>query len=473
MRSFAVQAGRIGSMGDQTQELLQRVEALLESPAEEPLAEALASARSEDLAEVLELLDDEQRSRLLFTMPPRLAAEVISRLDEADMGEVLEDLPAERLTELVRELPPDDAADLIADLPPERLDEVLERVPDEHSAKIEGLLEYDEESAGGIMTPDLIALTGDTTVGDSVNHVRRASPHDDLNQIYVIDRRMKLIGTVPLRRLVIAPKDTRLADLCVPDPICVHADEDQEQAVRLFRKYDLPAVPVVDADGRLVGRITADDIMDVAEEEAAEDLYRMAGTDPSEMETASSLRAALIRLSWLLPCMAGMTISATVIALSRREFDASSYGALLAFVPMIGAMSGNSGIQISTVIVRGLATGDLAGSRVGLALRREGVISIIMAPVCGLTAALICRLGLPLIESVAQVSGPVPVPAVARAVGIGMTIAILIAGLLGIFLPFLFRRIGVDPAIASGPIVTTANDILSVATYLTLSTLLL
>ena len=456
-------------MREDVRELLDRIEALLASPAETPLIQELEGDRPEDLAEVFELLDDEQRSRIIFALPPRAAAEVVAHLDEAARGELGEELDDQKLTELVSELPPDDAADVIGDLSKERGDEVLEHVPDEQAAKIEELLEYDEESAGGIMTPELIALTGDTTVGESVRHVRAASPADDLHQIYVIDGRMRLTGTVPLRLLVTNPKETLLADLCEPDPIYVRADEDQEEVVRVFRKYDLAAVPVVDQEGRLKGRITADDIIDVAEEEAAEDLYRMAGTDPAEMETASPIRAAAIRLTWLLPCMLIMTLTATAIALSESRLDAAVYAAIIAFAPMVGAMSGNSGIQISTVIIRGIATGDLAGTRVGLALQREGAIALIMAPICGLCAAIISRLGLPLLQALDVVQGGFNAGTVATAVGLGMTIAILIAGLLGIVLPFLFRRIGVDPAIASGPIVTTVNDVISVATYLAIA----
>ena len=304
-------------MVQDTRQLLERIEALLKSADDQPLVRELEADRPEDVAEILELLDDQDRSRIVFALPPRTAAEVISLLDEAERGELVEELDDEKLTELVAELPPDDAADVIGELPEERGGEVLEHVPDEQAAKIEELLEYDEESAGGIMTPELIALTGDTTVGESVRHVRAASPDEDLHQVYVTDSRMRLIGTVPLRLLVTNPKETRLADICQPDPITVRVDEDQEEVVRLFRKYDLAVVPVVDLTDRLIGRITADDIMDVAEEEAAEDLYRMAGTDPAEMETASPVRAAAIRLSWLLPCMLGMTITATVIAASE------------------------------------------------------------------------------------------------------------------------------------------------------------
>lgn len=456
-------------MGDDVTQLMARLEGLLESSDDRALVGELAGDRPEDVAEVFELLDDQQRSRVLFALPPRAAAEVIALLDEADRGEVVEDLDDQKLTEIVAELPPDDAADVIGELSDDRVEEVLEHVPDEQAAQIEELLEYDEDTAGGIMTPDLIALTADTTVGESVRHVRSASPDEDLHEIYVTDSQARLIGTVPLRLLVITPKETRLADICEKDPISVQANEDQEEVVRVFRKYDLPAMPVVTADNRLIGRITADDIMDVADEEAAEDLYRMAGTDPAEMETASSARAAVIRLTWLLPCMLIMTGTATAIALSAKHFDPILYGAIVAFVPMVGAMSGNSGIQISTVIVRGLATGDLAGTRIGFALQREGAIALIMAPICGVASAIISRLGIPLLHALGALESVDRAGTVAVAVGLGMTIAILIAGVLGIILPFTFRRVGVDPAIASGPIVTTINDVISVSLYLTIA----
>ena len=456
-------------MRDDTRNILTRVEALLESSDDEPLRRELAEDRPEDIAEVFELLDDQQRSRIIFALPPRTAAEVIALQDEADLGEVVEDLDDEKLTELVAELPPDDAADLIGDLPEDRVEEVLEHVPDEQSAKIEELLSYDEESAGGIMTPDLVAVTGEITVGETVRHVRAASPSDDLHQVYVVDDRGHLVGVVPLRLLVITPKETQLGRIATTDPISVRVNEDQEEVVRVFRKYDLAALPVVDEHNRLKGRITADDVLDVAEEEAAEDLLRMAGTDPAEMETASAVRAAAIRLSWLMPCMLGMTITATVLVFSESSFDKVAYAAIIAFVPMVGAMGGNSGIQISTVIVRGLATGDLAGTRIGMALQREGVIALIMAPILGLASAGISLVGVPLLQHIGRLESGVQADRMALAVGLGMTVAVLIAGALGIALPFLFRRIGVDPAIASGPFVTTTNDVLSVSVYLALS----
>ncbi|MCH7886045.1 MAG: magnesium transporter, partial [Planctomycetes bacterium] len=263
---------------------------------------------------------------------------------------------------------------------------------------------------------------------------------------------------------------TKLADICDRDYVAVYAGDDQEVVVQIIRKYDAFEAAVIDADGRLVGRITHDDLFDVAEEEAAEDMYRMAGTDPAELETSSVLHAARIRLTWLLPCMAGMLLTAIVLNQSRPNFDLALFAALVLFVPMIGATGGNSGIQISTVIVRGFATGELASTKVGRALAREGRIALAMAPVCGLTAWGLVSLLFPVLQKYAGGSEILPEPErVALAVGAGMTAAVLMAAFLGIALPFGFRKLGVDPAISSGPLVTTLNDVVSVAVYMALA----
>jgi magnesium transporter len=220
----------------------------------------------------------------------------------------------------------------------------------------------------------------------------------------------------------------------------------------------------------MIGRITHDDLLDAADEEAAEDLYRMAGTDAAELETSSAVRAARIRLTWLLPCMVGMLVTATVLGVTRPQFSASLFGALALFVPMIGAMGGNSGIQISTIIVRGFATGELGATKLRLALMREGRIAMVMSLVCGVTAWLLVSISLPWLQSLdAAAVIPIDASRLSLAVGLAMASAILVAAMLGIALPFAFRRFGVDPAIASGPIVTTTNDVISVAVYMTLA----
>ena len=451
----------------------ERIVAALSSGDESTLADELTHARAADIAESFELLSEEDRSRVLFALPPHTAAEVVVMLDEAVRGDIVEDLDTESLTEILSELPPDDAADVLGELPSDEVVEILEHMADEQSEQIEELLEYDEETAGGIMTPDVVAVPASRTVGDAVEFVREATQEEELHEIYIVDPEGKLIGTVPLRRLVTNAASTKLENICDRDPVIVYANDDQETVVQVIRKYDVISAAVVDKDDRLLGRITHDDLLDVAEEEAAEDLYRMAGTDPAEFETSSALRAARVRLTWLLPCTLGMLLTAAVLLVSEARFDAAVFAALASFAPMIAATGGNSGIQISTVIVRGFATGDIGSSKLTRALSREGRIALAMAPVCGVTAWVLASVGLWGLDSLGFSLGPIVDPGrVALSIGTAITAAVLVAALLGIALPFTFRRLGVDPAIASGPLVTTTNDVVSVSIYMSLAILI-
>lgn len=444
--------------------------ASLKSENETILAEVLANARAADLAESFEVLDDQERSRILFALPPQTAAEVVVMLDEAVRGDVVDELDTESLTELVSEMPPDDAADVLSELSKDEVGEILDQMVDEQSEKIEELLHYDEETAGGIMTPDVVAVPAGATVADAVEYVRKATPDEELHEIYIVDDAKKLVGIVPLRRLVTSLSTTLLVDICDSDPVVVLVDDDQETVVQIIRKYDVSEAAVVDKDQKLVGRITHDDLLDVADEEAEEDLLRMAGTDAAELETSSVFRAAWVRGIWLVPCMVGMLGSAAVLRVAEPEFQIVLFAALLYFVPMIGATGGNSGIQITTIIVRGFATGELGSTRFFRALIREGRIALVLAPACGFIAWAVVSVFFVLIRPTSgEAAAMVDTSRVAAAVGWGMTAAILVAGVLGILLPFTFRRVGVDPAIASGPLVTTLNDVISVTIYMLLA----
>ncbi|UCG16328.1 MAG: magnesium transporter [Phycisphaerales bacterium] len=460
-------------MSSVIQRVYEGVNAALRADDPASLSAALSGVHAADIAEIYELLADEDRSRLIYALPAPTAAEVVVLLDEADRGEVVEDISRAELTELVSEMEPDDAADVLGELTEEQREDVLEHIAYEQADKIEELLTYDEDTAGGIMTKDLVALPGHATVAEAVREIRASFPDADLHNIYVVDDHDRLFGVVPLRQLVLNDKQVRLKTICTTDPVAVHVRDDQEEVVHVISKYDLAAVPVVDDEGRLLGRITHDDIIDVLEEEADEDMYRMAGLDTAEFETASVVRAAGIRLFWLGPCLIGMAGTATVLVVAKRYFDWPILATLVAFAPMIMAIGGNCGIQISTIIVRGLATGELASSRFGPAFVREGRVALIMAPICGIAALLLCRVGLPIMRRWGDVQEGADVIRVSYAVGVGMTCAILVAASLGMVLPFIFRRIQVDPAIAAGPIVTTVNDVLSVVIFLALASLII
>lgn len=431
------------------------------------LAQALSQARAADIAESFEVLGEEERSRILFALPPHTAAEVVIMLDEAVRGDLIEEMDTESITEIVSELTPDDAADMLGELPTQESEEILEHMPDEVADRIEELLEYDESTAGGIMTPDVVVVPASATVSDAVEQIRQATYEEELNEVFIVDANHKLVGTVPLRRLVTNLPSTRLSSICDSDPVTVEATDDQETVVQIIRKYDVMEAAVVDADGRLLGRITHDDLLDVAEEEAAEDFLRMGGTDAAELESSSIATAARIRLMFLLPSMLVMLLTATVLSLSKPQFPEALFVALVLFVPMIGATGGNAGIQITTVIVRGFATGELASTKIVRALAREGRIALFMAPICGFLAWGCVRIFFPFFMQFDGDTGDItPSSQVAMAVGIAMTLAVIVAASLGIALPFSFRRLGVDPAVASGPLVTTMNDVLSVSIYM-------
>jgi len=381
-------------------------------------------------------------------------------------------LKDEELSSIVSELDPDDAADVLSELPEEERAELLESIPPAESAEIKELLSYSEDSAGGIMDPAVISVSEDATVAEAVNKIRAAEIDEDFFSVYVVDKAGGFVGDVRVRFLLTRPEGTRIGDLVDPDTIYVTVDMDQEEVRNIFSKNDLIVVPVLDNDDKLVGRITADRIIEVAEEEAAEDLYTMAGTDADELDTFSAFHAARIRMTWLLPCLIGTGITALVLMFFHDKFGIEGlsivYTAALAFVPMIAAISGNAGLQTSAIVVSGLATGHLVALRVSQVFTREVRIALLVALSCGVIGGVACAFLLYLkapestIKSVQLVF----------AFGMAMFSAIMVATTLGLFLPFLFRRIGIDPAISSGPLVTTANDSISVAIYMTLTLLL-
>ena len=463
----------VRSMTIQRDNLHERLVGALEQDDDTHLTVLLADARAADIADSFGLLPDAHRSRIIYALPSQTVAEVVVLLDEAVRGDVMEDLSTESKKNLVSELPPDDAVDVLAERPDEESEDILERMAPEKAERIKELRDYDEATAGGIMTTDVVAVSSSATVSDAVEQVRLASMDEDLNRIYIVEDDRKLIGSVRLRYLVTNPPATRLVDICERDTVTVEASEDQETVLQIIRKYDVLEAAVVDDQNKLLGRITHDDLLDVAEEEAEEDLLRMAGTDAAELETSSVFHAARIRLTWLMPCMVGMLGTATAMILFMPRFDKALFAALAAFVPMIGATGGNSGIQISTVIVRGFATGELHLAKFKPALLREGKIALAMAPVCGALAWCLASLMMPVIRDLDPAVSQLPNPGhIAFSVALAMPCAIMIAAGLGIALPFTFRRLGVDPAIASGPLVTTTNDVLSVSVYLTIAWLL-
>ncbi len=454
-------------------QLLERIETLIEQKDFDELRHVLAAARSSDVAEVVEVLDEIARQILFDLLDPDEAGEVLEKIDEATRHEIFEDLSTPELGHIVATLPPDEAADVLGDLSAERTEKVLEQMPPDESAPIEKLLVYPEDSAGGLMNPELVKVNLKASIGDAIEQVRRADPETDFYHVFVVDNKGLYKGVLDVQTLVRRVPNTPVAAALQDDLPTVGVLTDQEDIANLFRKNDLVSAPVVDDRGALMGRITVDDVLDVMEEEAEEDAFVGAGTHPSELETTSLLHAAAVRLPWLLTCMGGAMFSAVFLVSvfkKAQAFTDPQWLSIFMFMPAIAAMGGNSGLQTSTIVVRGLATGDLVALNIFQVFLRESRIAIIVALACGILAGLASGLYLSLHP------GDLPLAqgkVLGLAIGIAMFCGIMLSTTLGLLLPFFFRKVGIDPAISSGPLVTTANDALGILTYFSLALLLL
>ena len=354
-------------------------------------------------------------------------------------------------------MPSDEATDLVAELPHEQAREVLSRIDHEDSAEVRTLLQYGEETAGGLMQLELSSARSSSTVSHVIEDIRaRADELGELHNVFVVDQAGKVQGQVTLAKLVLASPSTKVGDLVEPCPFMVEAHEDQEKVAHKFRHYDVISAPVVDEEGRLLGRVTIDDVMEVLEEEAREDIARMAGLSAEDDLIYSSkiFKVAGLRLPWLLSNMCGGLITGWLL----WEFKVTLSDALflLTFIPVITAMAGNVGVQSSTIMVRGLAVGKISLSNLKSKLFREIRVAIVMGTVCGLAVGTIARLwhGKAMLGFV---------------VGLSMACAICTASVLGTLTPALFKKLNVDPAISSGPVVTTLNDIVGISVYFLIS----
>ncbi len=463
---------------DQKQ-LLERIEAFLILEHYDSLKRVLRDQRTSDTAEVVETLDEDERRKIFDLLDTEAAAEVLERVDEATRENLFEILGEDELGEIVRELDADDAADILSELSEEEAGRVLGHLDRIEALKIRKLMLYSEDSAGGIMDPVVISVHEDASVHEAIRKIRESEVDEDFYSIFVVNSQEQFLGEVRIRQLITCHEETQLNQLVDTDALYVYTDADQEEVRNLFNKNELIVIPVLDAQQRLVGRITADRVIEVAQDEADEDRYVMAGTNPAELERESIFNAARIRMTWLLPCLIGTGITAVIMIFFEKGFQvvnmAGIYSAVVAsFVPMIAAISGNAGLQTSAIVVSGLARGDLAAIQLRQVFAREVRIAVLVALACGIIGGLICG---GLIVTDVMESGPegaaVQTLRIVTGFVLAMFTSVMVATTLGLFLPFLFRKVGIDPAIASGPLVTTANDSISVAIYLTLTLVLI
>ena len=456
-------------------EILRRLRALLGSEDDGPLRAFLADLHAADVADCLEQVEPEDRSRILFLLPPRTTAEAIVQLEEAVRSDVLDDLTDREVSDVLKELPADDAVDVLDELDDDVADKVVGHLSPEQKAVVEPLRQYEEDTAGGIMDPNFIRVPAEGTVANAVSEIRRLKPDEveDRFFTYCVDADGKLKGVVHPMHLITATPEAPIKDVILHDLITVHVDDDQEAVKNKFEKYDVLALPVVDDEDRMLGVITHDDVLEVAEEEAEEDMFHMAGTDAEELASSSIVHAASVRARWLLPCLAGTLISTTVMFLVEPKLGAL-FLLLVPFYSGIAAMGGNAGVQTSTIIVRALATGDAFASSISRVFAREFRIALLVGVMTGLLsgfgAFVIVRSG---VFDLSHVSTLPPSSRIGLSVGLSMTLGILVASTMAMTLPFLFLRLRIDPAIATGPLITTLNDGLSATIYMVMAIYLL
>lgn len=433
----------------------------MQSTLQKILSKVKKGTHPSDLAEYIEDFTDEQKRDLFALLSDEEAALIIQEMEEFDQVTLFNLLTPKRASSILKEMDTDDAADLLAELPPHETRELLELI-DEESGEIKGLLKYPEDTAGGIMTTDIISFSQEMAVEEAIQRLREIAPEAEIiYYVYVVDEETRLIGVLSLRDLISATDGTPLKEIMNQNVISVHVDVDQEEVARIVARYDLLALPVVEDEGRLLGIITVDDILDVLQEEATEDFYKMVGT--SEVEGVDLIQASVYqvvsrRLPWLLICLVGGLLAGSVIGVFDQMLEAIVV--LAVFIPVIMDMGGNVGAQSSTIFVRGIATGEIEEEEVWHYFFKEFRVGLVMGAICGLLVSIATLLwqGNPYLGLV---------------VGISMFLTVSLATVIGTLVPLLCYKVGIDPAITSGPFVTTIKDVTGLLIYFGMATIFL
>lgn len=397
---------------------------------------------------IFELIDDVEKKGFLF-----------SELDEATFLSFVDQMNVDDIVPVLEAMPSDDVADILGHLQEEKSDAILKKMKREGQEEVESLLKYGDDTAGGIMVPDFIALREDETAGEAIKLFQK--DYKDVEMpfyLYVVDEYGKLVGVSSLRQLVVVSPETPLKAFMSTDVISVRTDMDQEEVAKVVARYDILAVPVVDDTNTLVGIITVDDIIDIIKEEADEDMLKMAGIGAEMIESKSVFRNTRTRMPWLLAsCFGGL--AATFIIASFSD-TLQKVAALAAFIPVINGMGGNIGTQSSTIVVRGISMGYLDVRKIWAVVFKELSVGFLLGVVYGILIGTFAHFRFNAFK-------------LALAVGSAVVCSMSVAALVGSLVPMVFARMKIDPAVATGPFVTTAIDIIAVFFYFQISSILL
>ena len=405
-----------------------------------------------DIAEIMDYVNLHEAQYIYELLDEEQAADVLVEIDEDVRDKFLASLSAKEIAESIENMDSDDATDLIQDLPEKKQEEVLSEIKDEsQSSDISDLLAYEEDSAGGIMAKEFVAANSDWTVKEALTMLRKqVEDVDNVYTIYVTNVQSKLLGTLSLKKFLYASDQTLIKDLYRPDPIVVNAMVPAEEVASIMEKYELVVIPVVNDLGVLIGRITIDDALEVIKEEAEKD-YQMASGISEKVESSDNiLTLSRARLPWLLIGLTGGILGAYVIG--GFEDKISEFPVMASFIPLILAMGGNVGVQSSAIIVQSLANNSLEIETIAKKLIKELLVALVNGVICSLIALVFCLFT----END---------PLLSLTIGVALISVFLYAGLFGTFIPLILNRYKIDPALATGPFITTTNDVIGLLLY--------
>ena len=442
-----------------TNELLANITSYIEASNDKPIIALFEEMHYADVAEILDELSFDDVIYIIKLIDSEKTSAVLMELDEDIREKILQKLSAKEIAEEVEELDSDDAADIIGELSQERQEAVLSKIEDEeHVKEIEELLAYDEDSAGGLMAKELVKVNENWTVLKCVREMRaQAEEVTRVHSIYVVDDNDKLKGRLSLKDLLITSTKTAISEVYIPKVDFVNVHDNLDEVSNKMRKYDLEAIPVIDNNGVLLGRITIDDVVDVIKEEADKDYQLAAGLTQDVEADDSILQLTKARLPWLFLGLLGGVGAFLIMVMFENTFDENAV--LFFFTPLIAAMAGNVGVQSSAIIVQGLANDDVKGS-----INSRLVKEMLLAALNGVVLALV------LFVFVWFYEGKINT---ALAISVSLVAVIIVAGLIGTFVPLFLNKRGIDPAIATGPFITTSNDIFGILIYFMIAKLIL
>lgn len=436
-----------------TKEFLEQLEAQIQNQEGTAIYQSLSELHSADLADILENLESTDAKYVHDLLPEETAAEALMEMDEDKRESLLKLLSAQEIAEQVNVLDTDDAADLLGELSEEDKDEVISKVEDrEHASEIEELLKFDEDTAGGLMQTEFIKARVDWPVNRCVIELRKqAEDVQKVYTVYVIDEEDKLVGFLSLKRLLFAAPNTLIKDLYQHKNLkLVKTYESSEEVASMMEKYDLVTIPVVDRQEKLVGRITIDDVVDVIKEEAEKDFQMASGISENVEPSSNVFKSTRSRLPWILIGLAGGVMSSQIIKGYESEIEINP--SLAFFIPLIVATAGNIGVQSSAIVVQGLASKEFQFGSIVKQIRKESMVGLVVGMICSLII-----FGFNFV-----VGGDLNL---GLTLCISLFIVVVVAAILGAWIPLLLNKMKIDPALATGPFITTSNDLLGLTIY--------